>query len=339
MDISRDLLMEALAKVKPGLSTKEFIEQTTSFAFIKGRVVTYNDEISISHPIENMDIEGAIQAEPLYALLSKLKQDTVKIVVKGKEMLIRAGRVKAGFKLEQEIKLPLEEIGEKKKWKRLSHPSLFLKGLQFVSFTCSKDITRPVLTCVNVRQSGLLEATDNYRISTYKVDELPVADFLLPVNAVYILVKYDINAIAETHGWVHFKTREGTILSARTYTGDFPDVVPHLKVKGYKLSFPAILTEILERSLVFAKKEIIANSSIEVALSDNKIKVKGDADAGWFEEFSKVEYDSEPVTFIINPLFLLDIAKENKYKAVLAENGGAILFSSKVWSHLVMLRI
>ena len=50
-------LVEALEVVKPGLANKDLIEQTTSFAFINGNVVTYNDEISISSPIEDLEIE------------------------------------------------------------------------------------------------------------------------------------------------------------------------------------------------------------------------------------------------------------------------------------------
>ena len=43
-------LIKALEAVRPGLANKEMIEQSTSFAFMKDRVVTYNDEISISYP-------------------------------------------------------------------------------------------------------------------------------------------------------------------------------------------------------------------------------------------------------------------------------------------------
>ena len=66
-------ILQALTIVKPGLSSKDVIEQANSFAFIDGRIITYNDELSISHPIPGLAIEGAIKADVLYGLLSKIK--------------------------------------------------------------------------------------------------------------------------------------------------------------------------------------------------------------------------------------------------------------------------
>jgi hypothetical protein len=55
MKIQKTNLIQALEKVRPGLSAKEAILQSTSFAFLNGCVVTYNDEISLSHPVEGCD--------------------------------------------------------------------------------------------------------------------------------------------------------------------------------------------------------------------------------------------------------------------------------------------
>lgn len=338
MVISKSVLIAALAKVKPGLSSKEFIEQSTSFAFLGDRVVTYNDEVSISHPIEGMDITGAIQAEPLYSLLSKITDDKIKITVNGKELMVKAGAVKAGFALQEEIKLPLEEVDVKKKWKILSNPKALLKGLKFVSFTCSKDVTRPVLTCVNVLQSGELQATDNFRVTTYNTDPLPVKGFLLPVNALNVLVGYPVRDIAKTSGWVHFRTDDGTILSARTYKEDFPNVNAHMKVKGHALPLPNTLDEMVERSLVVTKSEVLINSVVEIALSDGLLKVSGKADFGWFSEVKKIKYTGTSFIFIINPLFLIDIAQESEWEATISKKADRVLFAGKKWEHLLMLQ-
>ena len=72
MKINKVELQEALEKVKPGLASRELIEQSTSFAFMGDRVVTYNDEISISHPVKNLDVTGAVKAQTLYAFLNKI---------------------------------------------------------------------------------------------------------------------------------------------------------------------------------------------------------------------------------------------------------------------------
>ena len=56
MKTNKTKLQTALEIVKPGLANKEIIEQSTSFAFLKGKVVTYNDEVSISHPLKGIEL-------------------------------------------------------------------------------------------------------------------------------------------------------------------------------------------------------------------------------------------------------------------------------------------
>ena len=66
--IKRAELKEALETVKPGLASKEIIEQSTSFAFMGDKVVTYNNKISMSHPVKGLDITGAVKADEMYQL-------------------------------------------------------------------------------------------------------------------------------------------------------------------------------------------------------------------------------------------------------------------------------
>ena len=76
MKIERLKLLEALKIVEPGLASREIFEQTNDFAFIKGQVITYNNEVSISHPVEGLDnIQGTVRADKLYQLLGKLETD------------------------------------------------------------------------------------------------------------------------------------------------------------------------------------------------------------------------------------------------------------------------
>jgi len=54
MKINKNELKNALEIVKPGLANKEIIDQSTSFAFMNDCIVTYNDEISVSHPVKDI---------------------------------------------------------------------------------------------------------------------------------------------------------------------------------------------------------------------------------------------------------------------------------------------
>ncbi len=70
-------LLKALDEVKPGVATKEMVEQTTSFAFIGDRVATYNNEIGISAVVPGINtvMSGAIRAEEMYKLMNKIKKE------------------------------------------------------------------------------------------------------------------------------------------------------------------------------------------------------------------------------------------------------------------------
>ena len=191
-------LLKALETVKPGLATKEMIEQSTSFAFTNGRVTTYNDEISLSHPVPDLQIEGVVQAEELYQLLNRLKKDDVEISTKDNEIRITSGRTKAGLTLQEEITLPLEEIGETGKWKPL--PEDFLHYVKLAMGACSRDMSRPVLTCVHVNEK-IVEGSDSFRIMKCELEEeVPAKTFLLPANSAAEVVKLKPVKIADGDG-------------------------------------------------------------------------------------------------------------------------------------------
>ena len=138
MKIKKQELIKALEVVKPGLAQKEMIEQSTSFAFMEGRVVTYNDEISISHPVKDLDIMGAVKADKLYGFLNKVKAEEIDLQIDDSEIRLTAGKSKAGLVLQAEMKLPLDEIGKIGKWTKV--PEGLLDAIKFASFSCSNDM-------------------------------------------------------------------------------------------------------------------------------------------------------------------------------------------------------
>ena len=132
--MNKKLLLDCLERVAPGLSRKDVIEQATSFAFMGDKVVTFNDEISISCKLPDINLTGAIKAEELYKFLSKVKTEEIELTMEENEIRIRSGKAKIGLVIESEIKLPLSELGEIKKWEKL--PEDFMKTLETVRF-CS----------------------------------------------------------------------------------------------------------------------------------------------------------------------------------------------------------
>ncbi len=321
--------------VKPGLANKEIIEQATSFAFINDRVVTYNDEISISHPVEGLKLEGAVVADKLYSLLGKIKKDEIEINIEGSEIIITSGRIKAGLTLQSEIKLPLgEEVATKSKWRAL--PEKFNKSINFVMSSCSKDMSRVVLTAIHIHNEGFSEASDSYRVARYDLgEEMPVDTFLLPQAAAVEVVKFNPTKIAEGKGWIHFKTEIGSIMSCRILEDPYPNTAPHLKMKGTRIILPKTVEEVLDRAIIFAKKDHMLDEMVTITLQEKRFKIRAESDSGWFEEEVNVHYEGDPVTFSITPYLLKGILSETQACELSKDK---LKFEGENWVYLNMLR-
>jgi DNA polymerase III sliding clamp (beta) subunit (PCNA family) len=307
MKVNKNELQTALEKVRPGLSTKEILDQSTSFAFIGGKVITFNDKISISHPVEGLDLEGAIKAEELYKILSKLKSEEIKLRISDGKILMRSGKTKVELVLENKILLPLNEISETEDWEEL--PEDFTDALTFTMGCCTRDMSKPKLTCVHINADGFMEGSDGFRIGQYMFDDgFDFDTFLIQADSVREVVKIKPTEISLSEGWVHFRNEEGTIISARTFADEeYPDTTNVLEVRGEDMKLPDDIIDILDRASVFAKRDHILDESVSVIFEENKVTLKAKSETGsQFEEWAKTENKSEG-NFQITPYLLRDI--------------------------------
>lgn len=337
MNINKTELLRALELVKPGLSNKETIEQSTFFAFIKGRVVTFNDEISLSHAIPNLEIEGAIKAEELYKLLNKIKAEELELSIEGSELLITSGRTKAGLTLQEEVKLPLDEIAAITKWKKI--PDGFIKHLKFCLPSCSRDMSRPVITGVHINQKGVIEASDGFRITRCitSEDAFPTPSFILPSSATIEVLKLNPVKIsyAANSGWAHFQSSEGTILSCRIFEETYPDIEQFMDVEGTHITLPKSTQQVLDRAEVFSKRDNFIDESVILTLENNRLKIRSESEVGWFEEEINIKYLEDKISINITPYLLRGILSETN-DCLVAEN--CLKFAGVDWEYLTLLR-
>lgn len=329
-------LVEALEIVKPGLAAKEIIEQSTSFAFMEGRVVTYNDEISISHPVEGLEITGAIQATELYLILKKIEQEDIEIEITESEIQLTAGRIKVGLTLQNEIKLPLDEIGSITKWKTL--PEGFLTAMKMAMFSCGSDNSQPILTCIHINQAGFIEGSDGFRVMrTTLENKFSFPTFLIPASVVNNVIKLNPIKISSGEGWVHFKTEAGTVMSCRLFEETFPETSKLLKVDGLEFAFPRTINKILDRASIFSKQENSALSNdITVVLEKNRIKISSKSETGRFQEEANVKYNEEKLEFNVVPSLL-----KNILSSVLncTFNGNLLKFVGENWQFITIVKV
>lgn len=338
MKIQTEKLRDALSIVKPGLASKEILEQTTSFAFFKNRIVTYNDEISISHPFE-CEFEGAVKAEELYGLLSKVTKDEVDLTVTKSELLFSSGRTKAGLKFETTVSLPLKDIP--KKMEVLPDQKQFAEFLSFAMRTCSNDSSQPKLTCVSIGADGFIIGSDGYRLLMCEGKELPVKDFLLPASNAAEIAKLTPTHISLEKGWAHFKNKAGTVISCRRLDDaylpqDQVDSVLSFTNIG-KAEFPEKINEMVDRVYQLAKRDSFLDEQIEVIIEAGKItlKAKSNITNSWIEERSTLKCEKN-ISFIINPTLLRDIIKVTR-TAIFDRSLRKIKFKGENWQYVLML--
>lgn len=332
MKTNRQELLSILEKVSPGLATgKEIIEQSTSFVFMNGHVFTYNDSIAVSHPAD-IGVEGAVLAKQFHTLLNRTTADEIELSTKENELRMKAGRVNAGIKLQSEITLPIDGLGDVQDFKPL--PANFKEGIAFCLFSCSTDMSSPALTCLHVMED-FVESTDNLRITVFDLDAAIDDDLLIPSAAARILCKYNPVEYAMSQGWLHFKCKDGTIFSTRTFDLDYVDVSAHVEDRGgLKIELPNNLKEILERAEVFSKAEMDSDSSVQITLSDGLVKVRGENDAGWIEEESRVRFKGQFGPFEVTPEFLREMLDK---KTVVTIDEGVMRFQGDGFIHVVCL--
>ena len=332
--IKKNDLLEALEIVKPALGSKDIIEQTDSFIFKDGCVVTYNDDLSISHPVTGLTFEGAIKAEQMYKMLSKMKKDEVDLEVTESEIVLTAGRSRAGFALQAKITLPLEEVGQAEDW--ITLPTSFNAIVQKVIGAASRDMSRPVLTAVKFEQSGCT-ASDGFRLGVAYFDD-PVEleePVLIPATNLAVIMRYNPTEVSVADNWIHFRNEFGTQISSRVLQESFPDIARLLEVSGAEIKFPQTILEILERAAVMGKRDHFLDESVVVSVANNRINIRAESETGWFEEDANMKFSGNPLSFSITPYLFIEVLKET-LEAVVGDS--RIKFEGENWVYIAILR-
>jgi len=337
-NVTKSTLLGALEKVQPGLSNREVVEQSAHVAFNDGMVVTYNDEISVTHSCPELKgITGAVVAEKLYAFLKKIRKEEIELEVSGNELLLRSGRSRAGFTLSEEINMPLDELDMSGKWGPI--PEWLMNALSFCKFSCSNDRNIPLFQNVHVgvdeSGKGFAESCDNYRFTRVQGGDMPFKPFLIPLSALRELEKYEMNEMEVTDTWIHFRSEGGTIFSCRVHEEEYPDISELINTRGDSLKLPKTLDGVLERAAVFAEGGIdVLEDRVELKLKKNRMVVRSEGPGGWFEEEVNLRHKKEPVSCAVKPQTLRDIVGKIQ---TCEFTDRLIRFEGENWVHLVVL--
>lgn len=341
MNIQTKDFKNALEMVKPGISIKENIEQSSHFAITNQKIFSYNDELAIMCPVVGLDIEGAIEASELYAFIGKVDSESLELTQEENQLLIKAGNSKTGIILKPEILLPLndKQLNERGKWKNL--PNDFSEAIDFVSESCSTSIENPVTMCVHINSKGFVEGTDTYRLSHWQLDEvLEVENVLIPASSIKVIYKFKPIKIANGDGWVHFKNRKEATLSCRCFNKPYINtdkVLAKPAEKGIKVKFPDKLLNVIERAQVFAERPQKSFETITISVKKGKLFVASQSETGsWFRESLPIDYTGENFEFMVTPYMLKNILKQMNECTIYSNH---LRFKNKNWVHIASLKV
>jgi len=334
MKINRKELLDILQILQPGIASENsLVEQASCFVFNEDMAMTFNDEIAIQHPLVgdgSLDMKAAVQAREFFSILKSFSCEEIELEIDNSELTISTeSDGEAGIRLEQEIRLPIEEMSQPKKFKKIPNPDNFITAINSCIFSASGDASQPIFTCLYVKPD-FIQSCDNSRATIWDTETGADSEgYLLPASSARHLASYKPVKISHTEGWAHFKNRLGTIFSCRTHDGKYPDISSFFKVDGDEIEFPKDLISAINNATIMAD-----NNSLIVSVNKKKLTVEGKGDNGWFKKSLKMKSKAGECTFKINPSNFIQILKMFR-TAIIGDK--SILFEKDNFKHVVAM--
>lgn len=306
MKINREKLLHALESVQPGLAQKEISGQENCFAFTKGKVQTFNDELSCSAPTGlNGEVSGAVPGGPLLEQLRRWTEDAVDLRQSDGKLTMLGKRRRATFRMESDVTLPVKLVERPEEWTKL--PPSFGEALDMVR-GCAADSSGQTTEVNFVHlHPKWVEAWDTVQLCRWRVRTGIKEAALVRKEAARHVASLGMEEVSETKGWIHFRNAEGLVLSCRRYVESFTDLGQFMTVEGEVLKLPKGLESAIDKAKVFSEEN--PTKMIRVTVAGGEMRVHGEGLSGGFEEKRKVEWAGEDLEFLVSPAILAEVAK------------------------------
>lgn len=350
MEVSKELLMEALSQCLPGVEAgKSLLEGADTFIFDETGIHSYNDNITVSVPfVPETPITGAVKAKEFYALISKLKGDVVKIVPRDEDnvWVISSGKIQMELALlEASVKERILCL-DKDKLDFLPVAADFVEAMTDCKFSCNRSALRGIFV-----SGAEMASTDELRIN-FRALSADMGEFWIDDPAANELMRLkDVEGFAVSEGWVHFRVKSGTIFSCkRLLNKNFPFgklkalVAQHEKTDtDIAHVLPSGLAEAAGRAAVLSM-DIDSYESVRLTVSPEGIEVYSQRSTGKYKEM--VAWDT-PVTEVFDPVVIYidpgmieyGLKRTKSFFIRQTESGGRrhvrLVFEGEKYKHLI----
>lgn len=330
--VKREDFLRCLESVRPGLSTREILEQSHCFIFQDGNVTTFNGQIACRAPsLLDKSVEGAVQAKPLLDVLGKIPDEELDIGMTEGGLVLKGKRKKVVMSLEAQISLDTSLIEEPETWVEL--PPTFGEAVHLVQECASNDSTKQE-HYLNIHPKWL-EATDQIQVCRWRIRTGITTPTQVRKDDIKHITQLGMSEFSETQSWLHFRNPSGLILSCLKFVDEYltPDISEVLKVTGTPTSLPKTLAEAAERAEIFSK-ENQDNNLVQVEMNKGKLRIKGQGNAGYYLESKTVQYDGPSLKFLIAPSLLKELTKRHNECQVTQER---LIVEGPRWKYVACL--
>lgn len=316
--VNREELLAVLESVQPGLSVKSELDQSTCFAFVNGRCVTFNGEVACQAKSPLNGVEGAVHAGPLLSVLRKMPEDEIEVKLgskkskqdqPGEDHLFVKGKGRTlGVRMDAEILMPLDQLETPTKWRKLDDE--FSDALKMVQDCCGGKKADFVIACVHITPD-YLEASDNRQMIRYQIKTGVSQSVLIKQTAASHVAMLGASEVSETESWLHFRNSAGVTIACRRFVEEFKDIGQQFKdMTGQKAVLPKALAAELDNAEVFTSEDADRNL-VEIKLMPGKVRVRGEGVTGFYSATKNVEYRGKELTFYLPPSLLRQIVQKH----------------------------
>ena len=306
--VRREDFLHVLESVQPGLTPKDTVDQSSSFVFDQGLLVSYNDEVRfmIKSPL-GREIQGAVRAKHFSEVLSRLPEDDIYFDCEKGKIRWRTERGRKGhFDIEAEIYSKYASVDSVDSWRRL--PKDFCEAVATVQ-ECARSTGQFAHTVVHVTPD-FIEASDDFELCRWSLNTGFTKEVLLRKECVRHVTSLAMIEFAETRNWVHFRNADGLMLSCRRYEDPYFDYSPYLKPSGLEATLPKGFVEEADIGKVCAS-DGAKDPLVRIDMAPGKTRlVAAGAASGYESPWRKTTYEGEPFSFFISPGMIASIAEK-----------------------------
>jgi len=342
----RDNLVKAMKAVIPGVARKDIVEVFTCICFVQDKIMSTNGQVYIRYQLdEDSGLTLSVPGKPIYSILNSLGCESVELAETKKGLKITATNLK-GKLVTPEVQADksidkLVQEPEDSEW--IDFPKDLLGALKLCKFSCSRDQTEGVLTCVNVNDD-VVRSTDKFRISQYKLTESTNQKMSLPVPLIAELEKYagDIEEWCIKGNQVFFRIFGGRLVVGGPFlTGEYPDVSSFFTINPQiEIDLPEEISDVLLRQKLLLDDILDLDQETKITVTGEGIILSScSKSVGEIEEIIEtcVPEEGHGHTFFINPLFMIEILQLCK-KMGYDDTNKIVSFCSNGFQHVLKTR-